>query len=138
MPPQALPSQGLSAPIKHPTWQKYCHFINQQAPPACEHSVRRGTETTDGNQPWCVTCTVIICSCVIPDRGLPQFSFSDVTQPPHTSQLSFSLVLMLKSFSLKSKLNLSCSYLTPIISIPVHYRQKEEITLFFLKEYYVL
>lgn len=31
-------------------------------------SVRRDTEKTDGKQPWCVTCTGIICSCVIPDR----------------------------------------------------------------------
>lgn len=30
------PSPALSASTKQPAWQKHCHFINQQAPAACE------------------------------------------------------------------------------------------------------
>lgn len=135
-----VPSQGLSAPIKQPTWQKHCHFINQQAPTACEAQCeKRHMENRWETAPKCYTHRNYLELCHS-WQVTGSVLLSGVAQPPHTIQLGVSLALTLKSFLLKPKLNLSCCYSTPLISIPVHHRQKEEITLSFyvLEKYYVV
>lgn len=98
--------------------------------------MRRDTGKTDGNSPRVLHAPQLPGAVSL----LTGDSFTDVAQPPHTIQLGVSLTLMLKSFSLKPKLNLSCCYSTPLISTPLHDRQKKEIPLSFyvFEEYYFL